>query len=178
MFGLNYTIFRPHNVYGERQNIGDPYRNVIGIFMRQILKGQPLTIFGDGQQVRAFSHIDDVAPVIAACIERPATWNEVYNIGADQPWTVLDLAHRVCAAMGQPTPNIHHADARNEVRLAYSSHEKIKQRFGDLLKNVPLDEGIVRMAEWVKRTRIPPGSTFKNIEVRKNLPPAWQALTT
>ena len=55
MFGLNYVIFRPHNVYGEHQNIGDPYRNVIGIFMRQILTGNPLTIFGDGEQVRAFS---------------------------------------------------------------------------------------------------------------------------
>jgi len=65
MFGLNYIIFRPHNVYGERQNIGDRYRNVIGIFMNQLMKGEPLTIFGDGKQTRAFSYIDDVAPVIA-----------------------------------------------------------------------------------------------------------------
>ena len=65
MFGLNYMIFRPHNVYGERQNIGDPYRNVVGIFMNQIMQGKELTIFGDGMQTRAFSHIDDVAPIIA-----------------------------------------------------------------------------------------------------------------
>src|SRR6185436_14584617 len=57
MFGLNHIIFRPHNVYGERQNIGDRYRNVIGIFMNQILRGEPMTIFGDGEQTRAFSHI-------------------------------------------------------------------------------------------------------------------------
>lgn len=65
MFGLDYIIFRPHNVYGERQNIGDKYRNVIGIFMNQILTGQPMTIFGNGEQTRAFSYIDDVAPIIA-----------------------------------------------------------------------------------------------------------------
>ena len=65
MFGLNYMIFRPHNVYGERQNIGDPYRNVVGIFMNQIMQGKELTIFGDGLQTRAFSHVDDVAPIIA-----------------------------------------------------------------------------------------------------------------
>src|SRR5262249_27124532 len=59
MFGLNYIIFRPHNVYGEHQNIGDRYRNVIGIFMNQIMRGQPLTIFGDGSQTRAFTYIDD-----------------------------------------------------------------------------------------------------------------------
>ena len=55
-FGLNYIIFRPHNIYGEHQNIGDKYRNIIGIFMNQILRGQPLTIFGDGNQTRAFSY--------------------------------------------------------------------------------------------------------------------------
>ena len=57
MFGLDYVIFRPHNVYGERQNIGDRYRNVVGIFMNQIMQGQPMTIFGDGEQTRAFTYI-------------------------------------------------------------------------------------------------------------------------
>jgi len=62
----DYIIFRPHNVYGENQNIGDRYRNVIGIFMNQMMRAEPLTVFGDGTQTRAFSHIDDVAPQIAA----------------------------------------------------------------------------------------------------------------
>src|SRR6266496_2062196 len=65
MFGLDYVVFRPHNVYGEGQNIGDRYRNVVGIFMNQLLQGQPMTVFGDGLQTRAFSHVDDVAPIIA-----------------------------------------------------------------------------------------------------------------
>ncbi len=177
MFGLNYVIFRPHNVYGEHQNIGDPYRNVIGIFMRQILAGQPLTIFGDGEQVRAFSYIDDVAPVIAACIERPETWNEVYNIGADKPWTVNALAAAVCAAMGAPSSAIRHLAARNEVVTAYSNHEKVKRVFGDLIRNVPLDEGIAKMAAWVKTLpRVPEPKRFGHIEVLKNLPPSWAKL--
>lgn len=176
MFGLNHVIFRPHNVYGERQNIGDPYRNVIGIFMRQILEGKPLTVFGDGQQMRAFSYIDDVAPIIAACIERPSSWNEVYNIGADQPWTVLELAQRVCLSMGQDKPDIFHAEARNEVQIAYSSHDKVKRVFGDLIKNIPLDAGIEKMCAWVRQNPIRPGQRFKNIEVSLNMPPAWQRL--
>ena len=69
MFGLDYVIFRPHNVYGEYQNIADKYRNVLGIFMNQILQDKPLTIFGDGKQTRAFSYIGDVAPYIARSIE-------------------------------------------------------------------------------------------------------------
>ena len=177
MFGLDYVIFRPHNVYGERQNIGDPYRNVIGIFMRQILTGQPLTIFGDGEQVRAFSYIDDVAPVIASCVERPETWNQVYNIGADKPWTVNELATTVCRAMGAPTSEIHHLDARNEVVTAYSSQEKVKRVFGDLIRNVPLSEGIARMAAWVKTLKtVPKPKRFGHIEILKNLPPSWAKL--
>ena len=178
MFGLNYVIFRPHNVYGEHQNIGDPYRNVIGIFMRQILTNKPLTIFGDGEQVRAFSYIDDVAPIIANCIERPETWNQIYNIGADRPWTVNELATTVCKAMGVESSQIQHLDARNEVVTAYSNHEKVKRVFGDLIKNIPLSEGIQRMASWVKTIKtIPEPKRFGNIEVLKNLPPSWAKLT-
>lgn len=177
MFGLNHIIFRPHNVYGEHQNIGDPYRNVIGIFMRQILTGQPLTVFGDGEQVRAFSYIDDVAPVIAASIERQDAWNEVYNIGADKPWTVNELAAAVCAAMGRPDSEIRHLPARNEVVTAYSSHEKVKRVFGDLVRNIPLDEGIAKMAKWALTLKdIPKPKRFGNIEVLKNLPPSWASL--
>src|SRR5450759_2239010 len=78
-FGLDYVVFRPHNVYGAHQNIGDKYRNVIGIFMNQILQGKPLTIFGDGTQTRAFSYIDDVAPVIARSVSNPKAYGEVFN---------------------------------------------------------------------------------------------------
>src|ERR1700746_1577288 len=92
MFGLDHIVFRPHNVYGERQNIGDRYRNVVGIFMNQILQGKPMTIFGDGEQRRAFSHISDVAPIIARCIERRPAYNRVFNIGADVPYSVNVLA--------------------------------------------------------------------------------------
>ena len=94
-------IFRPHNVYGPRQNIGDRYRNVVGIFMNQILQGQPMTIFGDGTQTRAFSYIDDVAPVIARGDRAGAgAGTQVFNIGADQPYTLNELAGAVARAMG------------------------------------------------------------------------------
>ena len=68
MFGLNSVVFRPHNVYGERQNTGDKYRNVLGIFMNRIMNGEPMPVFGDGSQTRAFSYIGDVAPVMVDLI--------------------------------------------------------------------------------------------------------------
>ena len=118
-----------------------------------------------------------MAPVIAACIERPETWNQVYNIGADKPWTVNELATTVCKAMGAEASAIQHLDARNEVVTAYSSHEKVKRVFGDFIHNVPLSEGIAKMAAWVKTLKtIPEPKRFGHIEVLKNLPPSWAKL--
>jgi UDP-glucose 4-epimerase len=175
MFGLNYVIFRPHNVYGENQNIGDPYRNVIGIFMNQIMQNKPMTVFGDGKQTRAFSYIDDVAPIIADSVNRPAARNQVFNVGADKPYSVLELAEVVAAAMGAK-PDIKHLPARNEVVHAFSSHDKVQNVFGDLIHNVTLQDGIDRMAAWAKKAGARQGKPFKGIEVRKNLPPSWAAL--
>lgn len=175
MFGLDYVIFRPHNVYGIRQNIGDPYRNVIGIFMNQLLQGKPMTIFGDGQQTRAFSHVDDVAPVIAASADREAACNDVFNVGADTPYSVLDLAHTVAKMMGVE-PAIQFLPARNEVVHAFSSHEKVQRVFHDLIRHVPLHEGLRGMAEWVQRVGARTGRPFTDIEVMQNLPPSWAAL--
>jgi UDP-glucose 4-epimerase len=175
MFGLNYIIFRPHNVYGERQNIGDPYRNVVGIFMNQIMQGKRLTIFGDGKQTRAFSHIDDVAPVIAKSIEVNEAYNEVFNIGADTPYTVKELATLVCDAF-EVKEQIDYLDARNEVAHAYSSHDKVHSYFGHMIKNIPLNAGIERMVSDAKAKGPRKGEKFGNIEVEKNMPPAWKKL--
>src|SRR5688572_20927672 len=97
-FGLRSVVFRPHNVYGERQNIGDRYRNVVGIFMNQILRGEPLTIFGDGTQTRAFSHVSDVAPIIAEAIDEPRAHGQTFNIGADRPYSLNELGEAVSLA--------------------------------------------------------------------------------
>lgn len=172
MFGLNYTIFRPHNVYGERQNIGDRYRNVIGIFMNQLMQGEPMSVFGDGLQTRAFSYISDVAPIIARAPFVPAARNQIFNVGADQPSSVLRLAEIVAECMGAK-PQIRHLEARREVVHAYASHDKVRQAFG-LKDEVSLEEGIRRMAAWAKLAGPRKSSTFDHIEVLKNLPASWQ----
>ncbi|HIE56929.1 MAG TPA: NAD-dependent epimerase/dehydratase family protein [Anaerolineales bacterium] len=172
MFGLDYIIFRPHNVYGERQNIGDKYRNVVGIFMNQILQDKPMSVFGDGQQTRAFSYIGDVAPIIARSIEVPEAYNQTFNVGADKPYSILELAEAVAKAMGA-APNIQHLPPRNEVIDAYSSHEKVDRIFG-AQNHWTLDDGLQRMADWVKQHGARQGQKFENIEVTKNFPLAWK----
>src|SRR6202030_3308695 len=140
MFGLDYVVFRPHNVYGERQNIGDRYRNVVGIFMNQLMKGEPMTIFGDGQQQRAFTHISDVAPIITASVDVSAARNKIFNVGADVPHTVNDLAEIVADAMGQDC-QITRLDPRNEVKIAFSDHSLAESVFG-VRQKVSLEDGI------------------------------------
>lgn len=171
MFGLDFVIFRPHNVYGERQNIGDRYRNVVGIFMNQILRGEPLSIFGDGTQVRAFTHINDVAPIIAGSVDVPAARNQVFNVGADVPYAVNDLAAVVANAM-EIECKVIHLDPRNEVKVAFSDHTKA-QRIFQTKPMTTLDEGIRIMAEWVKTHGARESTVFENIEVTRNMPASW-----
>jgi UDP-glucose 4-epimerase len=172
MFGLDYVIFRPHNVYGERQNTGDKYRNVIGIFMNQTLAGEPFTIFGDGEQKRAFSYVGDIAPVLAESATHDGARNEIFNVGADAVYTVNTLATEVMKAMGGNAP-IKHLPARNEVVDAWSDHSKVQRVFGKQ-PETPLSEGLRRMAQWVRQTGPRKSKPFEGIEIEKNLPQSWR----
>lgn len=173
MFGLNSVIFRPHNVYGAYQNIGDRYRNVIGIFMNQLMLGNPLTVFGDGGQTRAFSYIDDVAPHIANCVNIPEAYNQVINIGGDKEYSVKELAETVMKAMGIDG-KLRHLEARNEVVHAYADHEKAKKIFNikdeDL---ITLEDGLQKMVDWVKTAGSRKAPKFGNIEITEKLPKIW-----
>jgi UDP-glucose 4-epimerase len=173
LFGMDYVIFRPHNVYGPHQNIADRYRNVIGIFMNQILQGRPMTIFGDGTQTRAFSYIDAVTPLMAEAVDIPECRNQIFNVGADEPYSLNELAIRVARAM-DVTPQVTHLPARSEVQHAHSSHEKARRIFG-ARPLTSLDEGLGRMAAWVRSRGARESARFEGIEITRNLPSAWLA---
>jgi UDP-glucose 4-epimerase len=173
MFGLNYIVFRPHNVYGEYQNIGDRYRNVIGIFMNQLMQDEPLTIFGDGSQTRAFSYISDVAPFIAKSVLVPAAYNRVFNIGGDKEYSVNELASTVMKVLNKEQP-IRYLQARNEVLHAYSDHTRAKKIF-EINENefINLETGIRRMGEWALKTGPRKTPRFTSIEIYEKLPSIW-----
>ncbi len=172
MFGLRHVIFRPHNVYGEYQNLGDPYRNVVGIFMNQIMQGRPMTIFGDGTQQRAFTYVGDIAPIIAESPWVAAAANQVFNLGASVPCTVNELARLVACAMGAPNHPVDHLPARNEVQFAWSDHGKAGRVFG-ARPQTSLEEGLQKMAEWAREAGVQQGKPFGRVEVSRNMPPSW-----
>lgn len=172
MFGLDYIIFRPHNVYGPHQNIGDSYRNVVGIFMNQILKGAPLTVFGDGEQTRAFTYIDDVAPYIAQSYAFAKANNQIFNIGSDQEYTVNQLTTEVSKSMAAE-PSVNHLEQREEVVHAYADHSKFKEVFRPV-PETSLADGLAQTAQWVRSHGARESSIFEDIEIKKNLPKSWQ----
>jgi len=171
MFGLNYVIFRPHNVYGVRQNIGDKYRNVVGIFMNQILEEKPLTIFGDGEQTRAFTHVDEVAPYIANSVNVPKARNSIFNIGSDSVYSLLELSLAVVKAMDAEVI-VRQFEKREEVMHAYADHTNFEEVFKPT-KQVILTDGLLEMAQWTKKNGASKSADFDQIEIQKNLPESW-----
>jgi len=143
-FGLRYNIVRPHNVLGIYQNIWDRYRNVIGIFIRKTLNGQPILVYGDGEQTRAFSDIKyymkPFDKLLTDCD------NEIFNIGADKYFTLNEVAktvQEIGKKYGYEVP-IEHGEPRHEVKHAYCNHDKAKNllKFKDDTKLEELIESI------------------------------------
>ncbi len=172
--GPDFTIFRPHNVFGPHQNIADPYRNVVGIFLRSALQGEPMPIFGDGSQTRSFSYISPVAGAIAAAPWTPEAAGKVVNIGGDESMSVRTLAETVARVMDVPC-RIRQLEPRAEVLHAHCRHDLARRLFPDAYQEtVHIAEGLRRTSEFVCRQQIPePTECPCPIEIFDRLPPAW-----
>ncbi len=171
VFGLNYMIFKPHNVYGPRQNMEDKYRNVVTIFINQMFQNKQVTIFGDGEQTRSFSYVVDVARTIATSINKTEAYNKSFNIGGDESCSVNKLAGIIASKIGI-TPNIIHLRERKEVKHAHADHTKIKKIL-NYKTTVTLDDGIAKTIVWASKAGKREVKEFTNIEIKKNLPEGW-----
>lgn len=174
IFDLPFTIFRMHNVYGLGQNINDPYRNVIGIFMKACLEGRPLPIFGDGTQSRQFTYIDQVAPYIARCADNWVSANEIFNLGSSSLFSINEIAECVASAMNVELRK-EYLPKRSEVNYLRLDHTKAKiiLKMGD---DIPLAFGLARMAAWAKTQPLVESKPFTNLEIEQGLPESWRKL--
>jgi UDP-glucose 4-epimerase len=149
VFGFDYTIIRPHNVYGVRQILHDPYRNVVGIFVNRMMRGEDIIIYGDGEQTRSFSYIDDVTPYIAKAGMIDSTKGEIINVGPTEEFTVNELAHTVITAFGSNVQPRHIPDRPREVKHAYCTNSKAVQLLG-YKTSTTLKDGVQKMVDWAK----------------------------
>ncbi len=147
---FGYTIIRPHNVFGERQSLRDPFRNVVAIFMNRIMRGEPLYVYGDGEQKRAFSYIGDSLPAfLRACELRPELDHQIINIGGMHAVTVNELLRLVLHEFKAANEVVHLPDRPREVKNAYCSWQKSVDLL-DYTETFGLEEGVRRMAVWAK----------------------------
>lgn len=172
---FDYTIFRPHNIYGPRQHIGDKYRNVVGIFMNQLLKNEPLTIFGAGNQTRAFSYVTDVlGPMIDVLSCDKKFYRGVYNIGGAVPYSINQLAEAVVRVANRHNDlKINYLPERNEVKDAYCSHELLECDFGSQ-PQTDLETGLRVMWDWARRLGPQAPLETPAVEMPLGLPPSWR----
>jgi UDP-glucose 4-epimerase len=172
-FGLPFIIFRLHNVYGPRQNLIDPFRNVVAIFLKQLMQGKPLTLYGDGSQTRQFTAAADVATLIAKSVSVADARDETFNLGADRSISVLELARTLCGVLGKRfEPEF--LPTRNEAHQPACSHAKVKALFGDDMCGTSLNSGLIEMCEWAMGASQFAHRKKPAIEVGKNLPAHWK----
>lgn len=169
--GLDWCIIRPHNVYGDNQNIWDRYRNVLGIWMFQKLNDKPFTIFGDGKQERAFSYMDDcLLPLwIAATSEQSS--KQIINLGGTRETSIRDAAEILSEIVGGA--EIQYLEPRHEVKHAFPTYQKSV----DILeyKDVTtLENGLEKMWEWAKRQPKRPRQEWISYELEKGIYQFWK----
>jgi UDP-glucose 4-epimerase len=146
--GLDWCIIRPHNVYGIKQNIWDKYRNVLGIWMYQHMNGEPMTIFGDGEQTRAFSFIDDNLEPLWKSAILPEASKQIINLGGIEEISIKEASNilREIIDGGE----VIHKEARHEVKHSIPTFQKSIDILGFEYKT-SLYDGLKIMWEWAQK---------------------------
>ena len=169
-FGLDWCIIRPHNVFGAKQNIWDKYRNAIGIWMHQILNNKPLLIYGDGEQTRAFSFIDDCLESFWNAAIKEEASRQIINLGGEYVYSINEAAQMLCEIAGYD--KIEHKEGRHEVKYAVPSTDKQKKILG--YKNTTyLKDGLIKMWEWAKKQPLREQYKWDTYEIEKGVYSYW-----
>ena len=169
--GLDWCIIRPHNVYGIKQNIWDKYRNVLGIWMYQHLNGLDMTIFGDGQQTRAFSFIDDsLEPLWNAAI-KPEASKEIINLGGIEEISIKKASNILREVIGGG--NVVHLEPRHEVKHSIPTYQKSIDILGFKHKT-NLEEGLMRMWDWAQLQPMRKRFVWPSYELDKGIYSFWK----
>lgn len=175
IFDFNHVVIRPHNVYGPRQSLTNPYRNVMGIWINRIMHDRPPIIYGDGNQTRAFTYIDDCVPYLAKSAWTKEAYGETINIGSEDVHTIKDVCSIVLEKMESSLKPIHRPARPLEVKHAWCSSDKARRILG-YKTSTSLEEGIERMTEWAKSVGPQPFHywSWEDFEIKRKVPDVWR----
>ena len=169
--GLEYCIIKPHNVYGPKQNIWDKYRNVLGIWMLQNLNNQPITIFGDGSQRRAFSYIEDCLEPLWNSSEKKEAKNQIVNLGGSKNVSLDEVADVLLEVMGYGEKI--YLEKRHEVKNAWSTYEKSERLLG-YNEKYTLRKGLNEMHIWAIKQPQRKQFKWENYEITDKIYSYWK----
>ena len=169
--GLDWCIVRPHNIYGIGQNIWDKYRNVLGIWMYQIINGKPMLIYGDGEQTRAFTYVDDILECLWKCAVQENTSKQIINLGGIKPYTINEASKLLSEITGWK--NIKYEEPRHEVKFAVPTYKKSVELLG-FKHNTSLNDGLNKMWEWALRQPKREQKVWEKYEVNKGIYSYWK----
>jgi UDP-glucose 4-epimerase len=169
--GLDWCIIRPHNVYGIKQNIWDKYRNVLGIWMYQYMNGEPMTIFGDGEQKRAFSYIDDILEPLWNAAVRPQASKQIINLGGIEEWSIND-ANKVLMEV-ITNGEVVYKENRHEVKNSIPTYKKSADILG-FKHQTSLKDGLSMMWEWAQKQPMRERFEWSEYELDKGIYSFWK----
>lgn len=167
VYGFEFVIVRPHNVFGPRQNMNDPYRNVVTLFMNHILRGEPYSIYGDGEMRRCFSYVKDVVDIICQCGFANVA-GMTFNVGSDLDWSINQLSEIIQKISGHSILPIYLPDRVQEVHTAICDQTLMKKFFN--YKNSNLETALKETWNWIERQG-PQEYTYTKLELASGLVP-------
>lgn len=170
--GLKYTIVRPHNFYGINQNIWDKYRNVLGIWMYQIINNMQPTIFGDGLQRRAFSYVDDSILPFWRASQNEKCVGEIINLGGIKDYSIKEACEILIDITGTSLEPAF-LEQRHEAKYAWSTWQKSIDLLG-FEHNIDLDVGLSQMWDWAKKQPNRDRFVWDNYELTKGIYEYWK----
>jgi len=171
-YEFEYNIIRPHNVYGPKQNIADAYRNVLGIWINRVLRGKPPLIYGDGEQTRAFSYIEDVISPVANAGFYDKCVDQIVNIGSDEVVTVNHACKTLLDVMGSSLVPEFTEPRPGEVKRAYCTIGK-SERLLDYKTRHTLAEGLKKMVQWAQEVGHQEPTYTLPLEITRKAPKVW-----
>lgn len=152
VYGFEYTIFRPHNIYGPGQNMADPTRNVVAQFMRKMIEKGSLTLYGEGKMRRAFSYVDDVVDVLVKSIDGSFA-DQTVNLGSDKDISIKELVD-LLTKITEKNVEMELVPARSQEISMFLADHSLQNRLTEY-KETSIEEGLRKTWEWVKQHPLP-----------------------
>ena len=168
---VEWVIVVPHNIIGPKQKYDDPFRNVVSIFLNRILQNKSPIIYGDGEQKRCFSYIDDCISCLLPMLDQKNLNKQIINIGPDEEFVTINEVSEICSNItGSNLKPLYRKDRPREVKHASCSAVKAKKLLNYKTKT-SLKEGIAQTYHYIKHRGAKPFEYHINLEIKNELTP-------